>query len=333
MRYGLIHYLLLLLLFPAAELQSQVVRKRYTELMGSRFDLTVVAADSAAAEGYIDLAVSEMDRIEQLISDWMPASQVSEVNRMAGKQPVKVDPELMELTRRAVWFSELTDGAFDISFAAMDRIWKFDGTMEQFPDSASIKKAISAIGYRFIVLDTVNSTIFLSRPGMKIGFGATGKGYAADKARSLLQQKGVQAGIINASGDLALWGSQPDGSSWRIGISNPYNPSKSAAILSLRRGAVTTSGDYQKYVEINGKRYSHIINPRTGMPVSGITSVTVVGTDAEKCNGFSTSIMVLGKKRGLKLLKQYPEYACLIITDKGKKIKSRNFSRILRKLN
>lgn len=310
---------------------AQVVRKRTATLMGSRFDISIVATDSSTAENYIDKAIAEIDRIEQLISDWIPGSQVSAINRMAGIQPVKVDREVLQLTERALRISELTEGAFDISFAAMDRIWKFDGSMEQLPDSATIQRAIANIGYQFIQLDTLNSTIYLTRKGMKIGFGATGKGYAADKCREYMKALGVQAGIINASGDLTTWGSQPDGTAWRIGVTNPFRRSRPAAILEMYTGAVTTSGDYEKYVEINGKRYSHIINPKTGMPSYGLTSVTVIGPDAETCNGFSTAIMVIGKKKGLQLLRQHPAYACLILTAKGRKIKSRNFNRVVKK--
>ena len=301
--------------------------------MGSRFDITIVGTDSSTAENHIDKAIAEIDRIEQLISDWIPSSQVSAINRMAGIQPVKVDRELLELTQRALRISELTEGAFDISFAAMDRIWKFDGSMEQLPDSATIQRAIANIGYRSIQLDTLNSTIYLTRKGMKIGFGATGKGYAADKGRALMKELGVPAGIINASGDLTTWGSQPDGTAWTIGVTNPFKRSKPAAILKMHTGAVTTSGDYEKYVEIDGKRYSHIINPKTGMPSYGLTSVTVIGPDAENCNGFSTAIMVLGKKKGLQLIKQHPAFACLLLTTKGKKYKSRNFKKVSRTIS
>ena len=312
---------------------AQVVGKRTVTLMGSRFEITMVAADSSTAEKYIDTAITEIDRIEQLISDWIPGSQVSAINRMAGIQPVKVDQELLQLTQRALRISEVTEGAFDISFAAMDRIWKFDGNMEQVPDSATIKRAIANIGYRSIQLDTINSTIYLTRKGMKIGFGATGKGYAADRCREYMKALGVQAGIINASGDLTTWGSQPDGTPWRIGVTNPFRRSRPAAILEMYTGAVTTSGDYEKYVEINGKRYSHIINPKTGMPSFGLTSVTVIGPDAETCNGFSTAIMVLGKKRGLQLINKYPAFGCLIMNTKGKKHRSKNFKKVLRKIS
>jgi len=311
---------------------GQVFRKRETVLMGSRFDITIVAEDSLSAENYIDQVIGEISRIEELISDWKATSQVSEINRNAGIRPVKVDREVFELTQRALFFSEITDGAFDISFAAMDKIWRFEGSMEALPDETVIQKAIAKIGYQHIVLDSAASTVFLKLPGMKIGFGATGKGYAADKGRELMQSMNIRAGIVNASGDMASWGAQPDGSPWKIGVANPFKRYKITKIISLRKGAVTTSGDYEKYVEINGKRYSHIINPKTGMPVTGLTSVTVIGENAEMANGFSTSIMVLGKEKGLRLLRNYPQYACILITDSGRIIRSKNYKKVVGKL-
>lgn len=307
---------------------AQVLRKRTTMLMGSRFDITIVAKDSVTAEMYIDEAAAEITRIENLISDWKADSQVSEVNRQAGISPVKVDREVLELTQRALQISKITNGAFDISFAAMDKIWKFDGSMTQMPTPEEIKKSIEKVGHRNIVTDSVASTIFLKLPGMKIGFGSIGKGYAADKARELMEAKGVASGIINASGDMSTWGVQPDGSDWNIGITNPFDTGKLIAVIPLRRKAVTTSGTYEKFVEFSGVRYSHIINPATGYPATGVSSVTVFGPSAEMANGFSTSIIVLGKKAGLELINQYPEYSCMIITDKGKIIKSKYFRAI-----
>lgn len=157
---------------------------------------------------------------------------------------------------------------------------------------------------------------------MKIGFGSIGKGYAADKTRDLMKSMGVKAGIIDASGDISTWGTQPDGKPWAIGINNPFNDHKMAAILYFKENSVTTSGSYEKYAEIHGKRYSHIMNPKTGYPSTGLTSVTITGPNATMANGFSTSVMVLGEKEGLKLLKQFPEYHYLLITDKGKIVKN-----------
>lgn len=316
-------------LIPA---NAQTVGIRDTILMGSQFRITLVDVDSIAVEKSINKAIDEMVRIENLISDWKPTSQVSQINQNAGIKPIKVDQEVIDLTKRAIYFSEMTNGAFDISFATMDRIWKFDGSMEKIPTKEEIEKAIEKIGYQNIILDEANSTIFLKKVGMKIGFGSTGKGYAADKARELMINLNIKAGIIDASGDMTSWGTQPNKNPWRIGITNPFNRHQMADILSLQNAAVTTSGDYEKFVMIDGVRYSHIINPKTGMPSTGLTGVTVIGPHAEMCNGFSTSMMVLGRKKGLKLINQQKNYAALLITDEGKIIHSKNYRKIRSKL-
>ena len=295
--------------------------ERKVVLMGSKFQITVVANDSSVANKQIDLAIEEIERIENLISEWQPHTQVSEVNRNAGIKPVKVDKELFELTKRALYYSKISNGAFDISTAALDKVWKFDGSMTEKPTEESIAKSIEHVGYQHIVLDSVHSTIFLQKSGMKIGFGSIGKGYAADKGRELMQKLGVQAGIVNASGDIATWGTQPNGKPWRIGINNPFKRQHTAKILKLKNSAVATSGSYEKYAEIDGVRYAHIINPKTGYPSTGLTSVTIYGPSSEFANALSTSIMVLGEKEGKKMAKKYPKYKFLFITDKGKIIK------------
>ncbi|MFH6936721.1 FAD:protein FMN transferase [Flavobacterium sp. YO12] len=319
-------YLILSLLLFSLSAHSQVLRKRTTLLMGGRFDISIVAKDSLTAEKNITEVIAEITRIENLISDWKSTSQVSEVNQNAGIKPIKVDREVFELTQRAIKFSEITNGGFDVSFAAMDRIWKFDGSMTEMPSADAIKKSVEKVGYKNIILDSVQSTIFLKLKGMKIGFGALGEGYATDKCRTMMLEKGIKAGIINGSGDMSTWGKQPNGEDWKIGITNPFKPEKLLAVVPLNQGAVTTSGSYEKFVVFNGKRYSHIINPATGYPVTGLCSVTIFGPNAETANGLSTSLMVLGQKDGLLLLQKFPEYSCLMITDNGKVIKSKNFN-------
>lgn len=304
--------------------QAQVQRNRTVKLMGSRFDITMVAKDAAAAEAYIDTAIVEISRIEHLISDWMPDTQISEVNRNAGIKPVKVDKEVFDLTERALQFSKITDGAFDISFAAMDRIWKFDGSMKEMPSPEAVKKSVEKVGYKNIILDKEKQTIFLKKEGMKIGFGALGEGYAADKVKKMMMERGVQAGIVNGSGDMNTWGRQPKGDPWTVGITNPINKNKVFAVVPLHESAVTTSGSYEKFVVFNGKRYAHIINPVTGYPASGLCSATVFGSSAEMCNGFSTSIMVLGKDVGLNLINQIPGLSCIVVTDDGEVFASKN---------
>jgi len=316
----------LALLLLGFSCSSQILRKRTTKLMGARFDISIVAKDSLTAERNIDTVIAEITRIENLISDWIPASQVSQVNQHAGIAPVQVDREVFELTERAIRLSELTGGAFDVSFASMDRIWKFDGSMTEMPSAAAIKNSVSRVGYSNIILDKEKSTIFLKLPGMKIGFGALGEGYAADQCKALMLKKGILAGIVNGSGDMNTWGTQPDGKAWNIGITNPFDDHELVAIVPLKQGAVVTSGSYEKFVEFNGKRYAHIINPHTGYPATGLCSVTVFGPSAEMANGFSTSIMVLGKEAGLKLIKEYPEMSCILITDDGHFFSSDNLN-------
>jgi thiamine biosynthesis lipoprotein len=317
--------LFLFLIICCFTTNAQVIRKRNTMLMGGRFDITIVAKDSLTAEQNIDEVIAEISRIEYLISDWKPTTQISEVNQNAGIRPIKVDKEVFELTQRALDFSEITNGGFDISFAAMDRIWKFDGSMTEMPSAEAIKKSVEKVGYKNIVLDTVNSTIFLKLKGMKIGFGALGEGYATNKCKEIMIAKGIQAGIVNGTGDMSTWGKQPNGKPWNIGITNPFHPEDILGVIPLNQGAVTTSGSYEKFVVFDGKRYSHIINPSTGYPVTGLCSVTVLGPNAETANGLSTSLMILGKTAGLLLLEKFPDYSCLMITDDGKVVKSKNF--------
>ncbi|UPZ36721.1 FAD:protein FMN transferase [Sphingobacterium sp. PCS056] len=302
---------------------AQVLLKKQVTLMGSVFEITIVDQDTATVRKHIDLVISEVNRIENLISEWRPETQISQVNRYAGIKPVKVDREVFDLTTRAIEYSKNSNGAFDISIAALDKIWRFDGTMNELPSEGAIRKSVEKVGYEHIVLDSANCTIYLSIPGMKIGFGSIGKGYAADMGRALMQKKSVQAGIVNASGDLSTWGYQPNHTPWLIGIKNPFKAYKTIKILQMEESAVATSGSYEKYAEIGNKRYTHIINPKTGYPATGLTSVTIYGPSAEFANALSTSIMVMGQKEGLKLAKKFPLYHYVLITDKGKIRKSR----------
>ncbi|MEQ9298006.1 MAG: FAD:protein FMN transferase [Cyclobacteriaceae bacterium] len=296
---------------------AQDIYDRTLKLMGSRFDITVVADDQAQAEEYIDLAVAEISRIEKLISSWDPASQTSEINQNAGIKPVAVDKELYQLIERAIRISELSDGAFDISYASIDRIWKFDGSVAEAPDTEVIARSVENIGYENILLDPVASSVFLKKEGMKIGFGAIGKGYAADKAKALLINQGVDAGIINASGDMNTWGTKPDGSPWRVAITNPFDKTKPYASLPIQHGAVVTSGNYEKFIMIDDQRYAHIIDPRTGWPTQGILSVTIFAPKAELADALATAVFVMGKSAGLDRINQLPRIECIIVDKNG----------------
>ncbi|MEY3039554.1 MAG: hypothetical protein RLZZ593_696 [Bacteroidota bacterium] len=297
---------------------AQELATKTVLLMGSRFDLTVVAEDQAACQYYLGVAEQEITRIENLISDWRSGTEVDQINQHAGIKPVKVSWETFQLIERSKYLSKITEGAFDISYAAVDRIWKFDGTVNQLPQPEVIKASVSKIGYTNIITQAKDTTVFLALKGMKIGFGSNGKGYAADKTRTLLQSMGVTAGIINASGDLTTWGKKPDGTDWTVGITNPLNKDQIFSWLPVTNSAIATSGNYEKYIDIEGKRYSHIIDPRTGYPVQGVVSVSVLAPSAELCDALATSVFVLGVEAGLDLINQLKGVSCIIVDDQKK---------------
>lgn len=313
-----------ILSFAGLSAVAQQSYSRGVQLMGSAFEITVVGDDANQANKHIDAAVAEIKRIENLISSWDKGSETSAINRNAGLKAIRVKKELFQLIERAKGISKLTDGAFDISYAAVDRIWKFDGSMKQMPSAKEIKSSVAKVGAKHIELDAKNSAVFLKKKGMKIGFGAIGKGYAADKAKALLQEQGVTAGIINASGDMSAWGSQPNGEPWRVAISNPMNKNKVFALMPLQNRAVVTSGDYEKYVRFNGVRYAHIIDPRTGYPATGLISVTVFAPKAELADALATAVFVMGKEAGIDRINQLPDVDCILIDANGKISTSKN---------
>ena len=303
---------------------GQVTHKRKLYMLGSPFEMTVVAKDTMQANVYIDMAVAEVKRIENLISDWIPTTQISQVSKNAGIQPVKVDKEVYDLVERAIKVSQLTSGAFDISYASMDKIWKFDGSMKAMPTPEAIKQSVARIGYQKIVLDAKAQTIYLKEKGMKLGLGGIGQGYIADKIKDLLLSKGCTSGIVNVSGDINAWGYQTTGKPWTVAIVNPMNKSKVFATFPLENSAVETSGSYEKYVVFDGKRYSHIIDPRTGYPAQGVVSVSVFAKQTEIADALATGIFVLGVDVGLDLVNQLKGIGCIIVDDKGEIHTSKN---------
>lgn len=318
-------------IFTAVVVTGQVTQKRTLSMLGSPFEMIVEAKDIPEGDAYIDMAVAEVSRIENLISDWIPTTPISEVNRNAGIKPVKVPQEVFDLVQRSIKISELTSGAFDISYASMDKIWKFDGSMTTMPTPEEIKKSVEKVGYKNIILDTENSTIFLKNPGMKLGLGGIGQGFIADKIKALLISKGVIAGIVNISGDINTWGKQLNGEKWKVGIKNPLNKDKIFATFPLEDSAVETSGSYEKYVTFNGIRYSHIIDTRTGYPASGVISVSVFAKSTEFADALATGVFVMGVDVGLDLVNQLPGVGCIYVDDKGKIFASKNID--LKKFN
>ncbi len=297
---------------------GQIIHKRKLSMLGSPFEITVVAKDTAEANQFEDMAIIEVKRIENVISDWIPTTPVSEINRNSGKQAVKVPQELIELIERSIKISKLTEGAFDISYASMDKIWKFDGSMVAMPSAEAIKQSVAKVGYQKIIIDKDKQTIMLKEEGMKLGLGGIGQGYIADKLKELLISKGCVSGLVNVSGDISTWGKQPNGEQWKVGIINPMNKNKIFATFPLEDTAVETSGSYEKYVIFNGKRYSHIIDTRTGYPATGLISVSIFAKTTELADALATGVFVLGKDIGMDLVNQLPGIGCIMVDEEGK---------------
>ncbi len=301
--------------------------KRVLKLMGNRFEITVVCADQDLAESKTELAVQEIKRIELLLTTFNEDSQTNEINRNAGIKPVKVDAEVFNLIGRSLKISALTQGAFDITYGSIDKsLWNFDVNIQQLPDKKTAQDSVRLINYRNVILNPADQTVFLKEAGMRIGFGGIGKGYAADCAKNLLQKQGITSGIVNAAGDLITWGNQPDGKPWTIAIADPDQKAQPFSTLNISNMAIATSGNYEKYAIINGKKYSHTIDPKTGLPVSGIKSVSIICPSGELADAMATPVTVMGVKVGLDLINQLQQIACVIIDDHNQVHTSKNIN-------
>jgi thiamine biosynthesis lipoprotein len=303
------------------------VHKRVLKLMGNRFEISVVSDDDHWAANRINLAVAEISRIEKLLTTFSDESQTNQVNAAAGIKPVKVDPEVFQLIRRSIKISELTQGAFDITYGSIDKsLWNFDVNMKSLPDAETARNAVKLINYKNVIMDAENTTVMLKEKGMRLGFGGIGKGYAADRAKAILQQNGVDSGIVNAAGDLITWGTQPNGKPWTIAIADPDKQMTPFSTLNISDMAIATSGNYEKYAVINGKKYSHTIDPKTGLPVSGIKSVSIICPSAEFADAMATPVTVMGISVGLNLVNQLQQLACVIIDDNNRLYTSININ-------
>ena len=294
---------------------------------GYRFDLGVVSEQSKEAEEGLKDAVQEIKRIERLLTTFDEKSPTNQINAFAGISPVEVDKEVFDLIYRAQKISRLTQGAFDLSYGSLDkRLWNFDQEMIELPDPMEMANSIRLINFQAIELDSEKQTVFLQNKGMRIGFGGIGKGYAADRAKQLLVRNGFQHGVVNASGDMSAWGKNEKGLPWQVAIVDPDNPIRTVAHFDLKDSAVATSGNYEKFVMIGGKKYSHTINPKTGYPIHGIKSVSVFAPVAELADALTTPIAVMGVEVGLDLVNQLNGVFCVIIDDANRIFQSNNIT-------
>jgi thiamine biosynthesis lipoprotein len=283
------------------------------KLMGCGFVLTAVSDHSQKAWDALRAGVREIDRIESLISSWKDDSETAKINENAGRQPIPVSRELFTLIERSLKVSALTKGAFDISGTLARYYWNFNREENIAPGPETIQLLKELIDYRAIRLDVATSSVFLQKAGMKIGFGAIGKGYAAYQAHQVMKEMGIESGMINASGDLMCWGKPPQEEAWSVKIPHPKDPKLSLAQFSLPYGAVVTSGNFEHYTIVDGKKLSHIIDPRTGRPVESVKQVSVVCPNPEFADALATALSVLGPEIGVQLVNQLYGVECLMI--------------------
>ena len=293
--------------------------------MGNRFQLSVVGENEEWANRCIDAGVNEIQRIERLLTTYNEESETALINRFAGIEPVSVSEETFLIIERSIRISRVTQGAFDITYGSVDkRLWNFDTELKVLPDNETAKKMARLINYRNILLDKKNMTVMLKEKGMRIGFGGIGKGYAAERAKCVMKEMGVESGIVNASGDMTTWGRQPNGQPWTIGIVDPNAKGKIFSYMNITDMAVATSGNYEKYILINGKKYSHTINPKTGLPIRGIKSVTIISRNAEIADAMATPVMIMGIGPGLHMINQIKDIEAIVVDDNDKIFTSQN---------
>jgi thiamine biosynthesis lipoprotein len=303
------------------------VYKEEAHLMGNHFELSVVSDNQDWAHDCIKAGIKEIQRIEKKLTTFSNDSETAKINEMAGIKAVEVSLETIELIERSIKISQITQGAFDITYGSIDKkLWNFDDKMKALPDKETAKKMVRLINYRNIIIDNKESTVFLKEKGMRIGFGGIGKGYAAEMAKKVMRSLGVTSGIVNASGDLTTWGTQPDGKPWTIGIANPNAAHQVFSYLTLTDMAVATSGNYEKYIMIGGKKYSHTIHPKTGLPVTGIKSVTIITPNAEVADAMATPVTIMGIEAGLDMINQINSIEAIIIDDDNRMYRSKNIN-------
>ena len=303
----------LMLLMPAAA--SAEWHEREAAIMGTRIAVELWHEDAVQAEAAIDAVIAEMHRIDALMSHYKPESQLSRINRDAATAPVKVDAELAGLIARALEFSELSGGAFDITYASVGYL--YDYRERRHPSEAQIQAALPAISWRHVVVDREASTVRFLMPGVRIDLGGIAKGYAVDSAAQILRARGIQNASITAGGDTRILGDRR-GRPWIVGIRHPDDPNRVIARIPLEDAAISTSGDYEHYFDEGGVRYHHIIDPHTGKSPVGVRSVTVIGPEAVITEGLTKSVFVMGPERGLALIETQEDVDAVIVRSDGR---------------
>jgi len=306
-RYPLLYLIMLIAVTSAISCTGNKAStyKKTRPLMDTIVSITVASADKDSAEKAIDSALSEIERFGNLIDFYSDKSELSEINRNAGLRPVRVSPETMDLIVNAVAAAERSGGAFDPTVGVIVRLWDFAN--RKMPSDDEIKLLLPLVNYRDIIVDRDNSTVFLKRKGMLMDLGGIAKGYAADLAVESFRRNGISSGLVAIAGDIRAFGLKPDGSEWNVGIKNPRQTSDKDEIMAkirLKDRAISTAGDYERFFILSGKKYHHILDPKTGYPAYKSISVSVVADTGALTDGFDNAVFVLGPEKGLKLLKE-----------------------------
>ncbi len=283
--------------------------------------ITVVSRSEDQAQKTINASFDELDRLAALLNFYSDTSEISMINRQAGEKPVKVSRDTLDIIEKAVYVSEMTDGAFDITVGPLVKLW--DIQKKIIPDKESIKEKLKLVGYKNIVIDKTASTVFIKQKGAQIDLGGIIKGYAVDKVVAVLHKNGITSGVVAVGGEIRLLGMKPDGTSWEVGVQNPRpkdSDDQVFATLQLSNKALSTSGDYIRYFEKNGVRYHHLLDPKTGYPSPQCGSATIIADDNTTTDGFS-KLFILGPEKGLAVAKKLG-FDVLFIDCKGKIVMS-----------
>lgn len=299
---------------PAPAPSREVVRAERLA-MGSALRLTAWSTDAERTRQAFDAVFAEFDRLEALLSVWTPGSDVVRLNQAPPGTPVPVRTETREVLQAAAQVSRWTDGAFDVTFGALAEVWKFDHDQDnRVPSDAEIAARLPRVDYRTVVVEEGPGTVTRTRAGVRVHLGGIGKGYAVDRAVAILRAAGLADFMVQAGGDLYVAGMAGE-TPWRLGIQDPRGtPDDAFAVVELRDATFSTSGDYERFFELGGVRYHHLLDPKTGHPARGCRSVTIVARQALLADGLSTGVFILGPERGMALVERLPDVEAVIVT-------------------
>lgn len=284
-------------------------------LMGTIVSMAVVSQDARLAYAALDAAFDEMARLEAMMSAFRKDSELHRLNEEASRHPVTVSHELFQVIELSLHISQVTRGAFDITVGPLMDLWRFYKNEKTLPSSQALQDVLSRVGYRHVVLSSKDRSVFFAVPGMALDLGGIAKGFAIDRAVNVLKGHGMAAALVNAGGDILAYGTKPGGQPWRVGLQHPRDSRELLAVLTMSDMAMVTSGDYERYFLVDGKRYSHIIDPRSGFSARETASVTVMAESAAYADGLATGILVLGVEAGMALVESLPGVHALIITE------------------